>query len=63
MEVTIYFSKDSAVKPNQSVPVDLVDETDAGFYIVGKDESKAIYVPRNAVSLVYCGNKALIDRF
>jgi len=55
--VTLYFTKDSALKPNQSVSAQLLDETDAGFYIVGSNEDKAIFVPRNAVSLVYFSDK------
>ncbi len=51
--VTIYFSKDSALKPNQSVSVYLVDESETGFYIVGQNEKVAVFVPRNAISLVY----------
>jgi hypothetical protein len=41
------------ISPNDSESVQLVDESDAGFYIVGPGESKAIFVPRNSVSLVY----------
>ncbi|HKV94234.1 MAG TPA: hypothetical protein VJW20_16925 [Candidatus Angelobacter sp.] len=55
--VTLYFTKDSLLKPNQSVSARLVDESDAGFYIVGQDETKAVFVPRNAVSLVYFSDK------
>jgi len=51
--VTIYFTKDSAIKPNQSLSAQLVEESDDGFYIVGLKEAKAVYVPRNAVALVY----------
>ncbi|MGD0515025.1 MAG: hypothetical protein ABSA29_17125, partial [Terriglobales bacterium] len=51
--VTIYFTKDSGVKPSQSVSARLVEESDEGFYIVGRGETKALYVPRSAVSVVY----------
>ena len=53
INVLVYFNKDSAIKPNQSVAVQLIDESHAGFYIVGKNETKAIFVPRNSVSLIY----------
>jgi hypothetical protein len=53
IDAVFYFNKDSVLKPNQSVPVQLVDESDAGFYIVGTDESRAIFVPRNSVLLIY----------
>lgn len=53
VDVTICFTKDSAISPNKTMPVQLIDEADEGFYIVGPNESKAIYVPRSAVSLIY----------
>lgn len=53
VSVTIYFSKDSAIKPNQSISAQLVEESDEGFYVVGQKDTRALFVPRNAVSLVY----------
>ena len=53
VRVTVCFTRESAVKPGQSVPAQLVDESDAGFYIVGQNETRAIFVPRSAVSLLY----------
>jgi len=58
INAVLYFTKDSAIKPNQSVSAQLVDESDAGFYIVGQGESKAIFVPRSSVSLVYFSDKS-----
>jgi len=57
VNITMYFTKDSAIRPSQAVSVRLVEESDEGFYIVGSKEAKAIYVPRNAVSLVYFSDK------
>ena len=51
--VTIYFTKDSTIMPNQSVGALLVDESDAGLYVVGKNDKKATFIPRSAVGLVY----------
>ncbi len=56
--VTIYFTRDSAVKPSQSVSAELVEESDEGFYIVGQRETRAVYVPRSAVALVYFSDSA-----
>ena len=36
--VTIYFTRDSTVMPSQSVGALLVDESDAGLYVVGKND-------------------------
>ncbi len=55
--VTIYFSKESPLKAGQSVSVLLIDESDAGFYIVSNKDSKAIFVPRSAVSMIYFSDK------
>jgi hypothetical protein len=55
--VTVYFAKDSPIKPNQSVPLQLIEESDAGFYIVGPRDSKAVFVPRNAISMIYFSDR------
>jgi hypothetical protein len=51
--VTIYLTKDSVIRPNQAVSAQLVEESDDGFYIISPKETRAIYLPRNAVALVY----------
>lgn len=66
MTATIYFTRDSPVSPNKSILVQLIEESDQGFYIVGAKESKAIFVPRSAVAMVYFSDKpsdsALLSR-
>jgi hypothetical protein len=57
VNITIYFTKDSAMKPSQAVSAQLVDESDGGLYIVGPNETKAIFVPRNVVALVYFSDR------
>jgi hypothetical protein len=39
------------------VSAQLVDESDGGLYIVGPNETKAIFVPRNVVALVYFSDR------
>jgi peptidoglycan/LPS O-acetylase OafA/YrhL len=51
--ITIYLSKESMVTPGQSVAVLLVDESDAGLYVVGRGDKKATFIPRSGVGLVY----------
>ena len=58
VSATIYFGKDSVVKPNQPVSAQLIEESDQGFYIVAPNEQRAVFVPRNSVSLIYFGDKA-----
>lgn len=38
--------------------VQLIEEGDQGFYIVGPKESKAIFVPRSSVALICFSDKA-----
>ena len=56
--VTIYFTKDSVILPNQSTAALLIDESDAGLYVVGKNDKKATFIPRNVVALVHFSNNA-----
>ena len=58
--ITIYFNKDSVIRPSQSVSVQLVEESDEGYYIVGEKEARAVFVPRSSVALVYFSDK-LVD--
>jgi hypothetical protein len=44
---------DSGILPGQNVGVLLLDETDAGFYVVGAKGGKATFIPRIEVGLVY----------
>jgi hypothetical protein len=53
VDVTLYFSKESRLKPGQAIPAQLIEESDDGFYIVNPKEWRAIFVPRNAVALIY----------
>jgi hypothetical protein len=51
--VTIYFKSQSVILPGQSVNALLIDETDPGFYVVGKKDNKATLIPRESVGLLY----------
>jgi len=55
--ITVYFAKDSLLNPNKAVQAQLVEESDEGFYIVGPKESKAIFIPRSSVALIYFSDK------
>jgi hypothetical protein len=57
VDVTICFTKDSAISPSKTVSAQLIDEADEGFYIVGPNDSKAIFVPRSSVAFIYFSNK------
>jgi hypothetical protein len=51
--VTIYFKNESVILPGQSANALLIDETDSGFYVVGKNDKKATLIPRASVGLLY----------
>jgi hypothetical protein len=55
--ITMYFTKDSLLTPNKATQAQLIEESDEGFYIVGPNESKAVFVPRSAVALIYFSDK------
>ena len=60
--ITVYFTKESALDPNKAVTAQLIEESDEGFYIVGPEETRAIFVPRSSVALVYFSDKAAESR-
>lgn len=51
--VVVYFSKDSRILPEQQMNAELVDESDAGIFVVRSNDSKALFIPRSAVAAVY----------
>ncbi len=57
VDVTICFTKDSAISPSKTVSAQLIDEADEGFYVLGPNDSKAIFIPRSAVAFIYFSNK------
>ena len=63
VNVVVFFAKDSAFRPNQAVVAHLIDESDAGFFIAGQNETRAVYIPRNAVSFIYFSDKPNDSQF
>jgi hypothetical protein len=51
--IEITFTKDFPPMPNQTIACTLIDETDSGFYVIGKDEKHATFIPRSAVTLIH----------
>jgi hypothetical protein len=53
-QVIFYMSHVSNVMPDGQLSASLLDESDAGFYVVLKDRRDAIFLPRTAIaSIVY----------
>jgi hypothetical protein len=50
--VTILFAKESAVLPGQYLSTQLLDESDAGVYIVGKGEKMASFIPKTEIASI-----------
>jgi hypothetical protein len=50
--IVLFFTKDSSLKPNESLNVQLIEESESGFYFLPKGSSKAVFVPRAFVSMV-----------
>lgn len=57
VSVVLYLSKDSPVAAGKQLQAILIDESDAGYYIVPAHEKNAIFFPRSAVSLVFFADK------
>jgi hypothetical protein len=49
----IYFTKDSPLLPNRNVSAKILDETDAGFYLVGANDKRATFIPRSGIAMIY----------
>ena len=50
--VTILFAKESPILPGQYLSTQLLDESDAGLYIAGKNEKRASFIPRNEIASI-----------
>ncbi len=50
--ITVTFTKDAAKNALQDVPFKLLDERDAGLYVLPLNEKTATFVPRSAVGMV-----------
>jgi hypothetical protein len=57
--ITLYMTKDSPVTPNGPLSALLLEETEAGFYIIKEAKSKAIFLPRAQVSMIVFSDKPL----
>jgi hypothetical protein len=57
--VVIYFSSESRFLPGQQLEGDLLDEADSGFYITQRGQTRAIFIPRSKVAILYFSNTAL----
>ncbi|HXY79562.1 MAG TPA: hypothetical protein VEI08_02895 [Candidatus Bathyarchaeia archaeon] len=55
--VTICFSSASTISPGQQIPTRLLDESDAGFYVLDEASSKAVFIPRGSVGAVYFSDR------
>jgi hypothetical protein len=53
LPVTLYLNGNAPIMPSQRWHVQLVEESDNGYYVVNKGEQKAVFIPRSAVALVY----------
>jgi hypothetical protein len=57
--VVVYFSGNSRLLPGQQLDADILDESDSGFYIVQRNQTQAIFIPRSAVATIYFSDKPL----
>jgi hypothetical protein len=53
--IELTFFKDAPVRSGVQVDCSLIDETDAGFYVIGRGEPYATFIPRTEISSIYYG--------
>ena len=53
--IELTFSRDAPVRSGMQVDCSLIDETDAGFYVIMKAEPLATFIPRTEISSIYYG--------
>jgi hypothetical protein len=51
--VEVILSKDFPTVANQPISCLLIDETDSGYYVIGKGDKHATFIPKTAVSLMH----------
>jgi hypothetical protein len=61
--INLTLTKDLANLPNQQISCLLIDETDSGFYVIGKNDKHATYVPRASVALIHFADASEISLF
>ena len=52
VEIVAHFSKDSSIFPSQKVNMRLVDEADAGFYVLLQNQERVVFLPRASVAAI-----------
>jgi hypothetical protein len=48
----LYFSKDSKLMPSGEIQAQLIEESDAGLYVLIQDDKKAVFIPRASIALI-----------
>lgn len=57
--IVMYLSKDSKIKPSSELQAQLVEESDAGLYVLVQGSTNAVFVPRGSIALVHFSNQPL----
>lgn len=57
--IVLYLTKESPLRPGESLPALLLDESESGFYFVEENKSQAVFMPRAQVSMLFFSNKPL----
>lgn len=57
--VVLFLTRDSPLRPAESLPALLLDESESGFYFVEETKSQAVFLPRAQVSMLVFSDKPL----
>jgi hypothetical protein len=57
ISIVLYTTPESALSPGQQLEAVLLDDSDAGFYIVPAEGRKAVFLPRKSVAMILFSGK------
>lgn len=57
--VMLYFSKDSKLMPSGEIQTQLIEQSDAGLYVLIQDDKKAVFIPRASIALMQFSDQRL----
>jgi hypothetical protein len=58
--VVMDFSKESKLLPSGELELQLIDESDLGFYVITKEDKHVIFIPRVSVALIRFSDQGLM---
>jgi len=61
--INLTLTKDAVALANQQIDCILIDETDAGFYVIGKGDKHATFIPRASAGMIHFADSSEVSLF